>query len=211
MTNESGRDAAATPDTSATVIDADVEFCGKLRIKGRKPIVVRGVIDGEIESNGVIDVNEGGVVRGAINTDELIVAGRVETDKEVCVNRLLTMKKGGVLIAAKIIYGDLKHEAGARLTGQLEPCEPPAAAASEQLSHQANSRAELLRPISVPPSANTAKSVVGQVPAAAAAPLAVRGVSDLPFRSDVKPAVSAPEPLVEKTGSSLAQELEHAH
>lgn len=106
---------------NATIIDADVEFHGTLKIKGGKQVCIRGLVDGQIESNGDLVIETGGVVRGAITTKNLTVSGQVETDQVVEIRGLLSVEKGGVLTASKIIYGNLSLATGARLTGQLEP------------------------------------------------------------------------------------------
>lgn len=134
-----------TNEFPATVIDVDVEIRGVVKIKGEKGFIVRGLVEGEIESNGLVSIDEGGIVHGSIFTRDLIVSGRVETELEVSILGLLTVRKGGVLIASKISYGDLNHEAGARMSGQLAPCEHVEVSASQEASQPSYSRKEAPR------------------------------------------------------------------
>jgi len=66
-------------------------------------------------------------VRGAVSARKLIVSGHVECpESRIEVRGLLAMKRGGTISAQTIAYGDLEHERGARLSGELEPLDVPA-------------------------------------------------------------------------------------
>jgi cytoskeletal protein CcmA (bactofilin family) len=119
-TTQAGNTSANAND-GTTIIDQDVEIQGVLRISGQKSIVINGRVEGEIHSDGHVRVDTVGVINGSINAEDMVIAGRVDTDKDVNVVGRLTVCKGGVLIANRIIYGDLSHESGARMSGQLEP------------------------------------------------------------------------------------------
>lgn len=107
-----------------TVISPDMEFTGTLKIRGGRSLSIHGVFRGEIESDGQITVEKSGAIYGSIATHNLQVSGLVQTDQEVQVRGVLSMLRGGQLIAKKISYAELEHETGARISGQLEPYEP---------------------------------------------------------------------------------------
>lgn len=179
----------------ATIIDSDVEFIGKLKIKSNKRVVIRGIIEGEVESDGAISVDAGGVVRGSINTRQLIVAGRIETDQDVNVVGRLTMKKGGFLSAKRIIYGDMTHESGARISGQLEPCETPYEEVEAEIDIPDFTKFPVIGRTGVGASALAPRSALGKslasvmnahnaAPVPAIAPTPIEGVESLPFNSE---------------------------
>lgn len=216
MKSESSFSAAPNNDTGATIIDEDVEIHGAMKVKGNKNVVVRGTIIGEIESNGTITVDGCGVIRGAIEAKDLIVSGRIETDQAVSITGLLTMLSGGVLIASKISYGDLSHERGARISGQLESC----------ARVESDFRVERPAPVPLVTAGGLGRSQGGALgrsmgailghsagPIAAAAvnmPKPVDGVAPLPFHADAAKGVGASEFTTEEvqTEERSRRELE---
>ena len=118
--NESLSDAASDEE-SCTTIQKEIEIIGTLRVKNNRRVIVKGSVQGQIESDGVVEVDASGRVDGKICTQALIVSGRVQTEQSVIVRGRLTMQKGGVLIAKLIRYGDLEQCSGSRMQGMLEP------------------------------------------------------------------------------------------
>lgn len=154
---------------AATVIDTDVEVHGSLKSNGLKNIIIKGIVKGELESKGHILIDVGGVIRGSIVAKDLTISGRVETTSDVRVFGQLTICRGGVLIAKKIAYGDLSHESGARMMGQLEPCET-------------TSDSVISRPHS--PQLSSPPTLTQKVTPAAGL-LSMDAATELPFRADV--------------------------
>lgn len=197
-------------DATPTIIDSDVEIHGKIVIKGEKNIVIKGFLKGEIESTGRVTVDVSGKVHGSIHTRELIVEGRIETDMDVAVSGVLTVRKGGILIASKISYGDLCHESGARMTGQLEPYESlerEVSLRSEKLGSNKPNQAQSYQknntssdtPINTHLTPVTTFLGSNQHGQSSSAPKPVEGVTSLPFRSDLGAPKSlyTPDPLDE--------------
>jgi len=107
-----------------TTIDPDVEIHGRIVVRSDKCMLIEGTVTGEIVSAGTVIVAEGAAVRGPISARQLIVSGAVECpEHRIEVRGLLAMRKGGSISAQTIAYGDLEHERGARLSGELDPLE----------------------------------------------------------------------------------------
>ena len=105
-----------------------MEFEGTLKITGKKSISIRGIVRGEVKSDGEISVEAGGAIHGSIATHNLEVFGLVQTDQDVEVTGVLSMRAGGRLIASNISYSELEQEKGARISGQLQPYDDEAVA-----------------------------------------------------------------------------------
>jgi cytoskeletal protein CcmA (bactofilin family) len=120
--------AAVIPDRDrvVTTIDPDVEIHGRIVVRSDKCMLIEGTVNGEIVSAGTVIVGEGAAVRGAVSARNLIVSGHVECpESRIEVRGLLAMKRGGTISAQTIAYGDLEHERGARLSGELDPLDLP--------------------------------------------------------------------------------------
>lgn len=215
MTTESSSAPASTSDAGSTIIDEDVEIHGAMKVKGGKNVVVRGKIIGEIESGGSITVDDCGMIHGSISAKSLVVSGRVETDQSVSVTGLLTMLSGGVLIASKISYGDLSHESGARMSGQLEPC------ARVEKEFRVERSVDRAPPVNVAPNARPLGGALGRslgailgqgagAPVAVDKPTPVDGVASLPFHVDATQGVVERnfEPVQTQPEQNSLRELE---
>lgn len=198
----SGKGATADRQVDAVaMIDEDVEIQGRLTVRGCRELVVRGLVDGHIESAGRVVIDAGGVLRGTLSARELEVAGRIEGGELVRVEGLLDMRSGGQLHAGRIVYGELQHERGARMSGELAPLDSPAPAQRERLDRGQAERGPKdgsFAEVEVEPSAPKAwPTVFGppvlDAPAEGATvtplrrPEPLSGVGDLAFRSDLPP------------------------
>lgn len=110
-------------EVSDSTVQEDVEFIGQLNIKNTKRLVIKGIITGEIRSDGDVLLDEIGRIHANINVRNLVIKGRIETDQDIVVNGLLTMEKGGVLIAKNIYCRDIVQLGGSKIKGMLIPFE----------------------------------------------------------------------------------------
>lgn len=154
---------AKTRDDEETVITADVEFHGTLRIKGERKIRVFGVLEGELESAGCVVVAPGGRIGGKISAKQLQVHGVVQSDSTIVVAGLLSVASTGELHGKNVRYADLELQRGGKLLvkGELE-------AVAEGASLGAGASTTALAPTVAKP--------------AVVRPLAAGGVEPLNFR-----------------------------
>lgn len=59
-----------------TIIGPDLEFSGT--IKASEPFQIQGKVDGHIESEGEVEIAEGGTLKGTISASELSVKGTLD-------------------------------------------------------------------------------------------------------------------------------------
>jgi cytoskeletal protein CcmA (bactofilin family) len=170
-------------DQTVTTIDSGIEFKGVIRIKGNKSVVVRGLVEGEIHSDGSLAVAEGGVIRGAVTALHLEVAGKIESDATVEVHGLLSMKKGGTLAAKKVVYADLDHERGSKLAGELVPMEGRRADDAE-----VGPKASVAAATAIPGAPGLRTVDTGSADGSSQRPAPVHGVSHVAFQ-DVPPSL----------------------
>ncbi|MDR3123115.1 MAG: polymer-forming cytoskeletal protein [Treponema sp.] len=80
-----------------TILSEDIDFSGTLVFE--KPFLIRGKLTGEIESQGLLVIDEGAVVEANINASKVVIRGSV---------------KGNVTAAEKV-----EISATGRLTGNI--------------------------------------------------------------------------------------------
>lgn len=111
------------PDDITTLVDQGVEFIGSLKVTSGRTVLVSGVLEGSIHSNGAVIVNVGAEVRGSITCRSLQVAGRVvrlKDDDLLDVEQAIVLAKSArVLCDARA--GGLKTEYGSSFSGRYEP------------------------------------------------------------------------------------------
>ena len=65
----------AIPNTSKNILAADVEINGTLKFSGE--LTFEGKLEGEIQSDGVLNLGDSAVVNGNINAQSVVVRGKV--------------------------------------------------------------------------------------------------------------------------------------
>jgi cytoskeletal protein CcmA (bactofilin family) len=65
----------AAPNSSKNVLGADVEIKGNLKFSGE--LTLEGKLEGEIHSDGVLNLGDTAVVNGNINVQSVVVRGKV--------------------------------------------------------------------------------------------------------------------------------------
>jgi cytoskeletal protein CcmA (bactofilin family) len=65
----------AIPNTSKNILAADVEIKGTLKFSGE--LTFEGKLEGEIQSDGVLNLGDSAVVNGNINAQSVVVRGKV--------------------------------------------------------------------------------------------------------------------------------------
>ena len=58
-----------------TILSEDIDFSGTLYFE--KPFLIRGKLSGEIESHGLLVIDEGAVVEANVNASKVIIRGSV--------------------------------------------------------------------------------------------------------------------------------------
>jgi cytoskeletal protein CcmA (bactofilin family) len=86
-----------------TILSSDIDFAGTLVFE--KPFLIRGKVSGEIDSKGLLVVDEAAVVEANINASKVIIRGSVKgnvnaTDK---VEVTITGKLSGNVSAPEIL------------------------------------------------------------------------------------------------------------
>ena len=59
-----------------TVLASDIEFEGEVTLK--KPLMIKGVFSGNIESESALSIEEGARVKANVKTDSLVIKGSLE-------------------------------------------------------------------------------------------------------------------------------------
>jgi cytoskeletal protein CcmA (bactofilin family) len=59
-----------------TILSRDIDFSGTLVFE--KPFLIRGKLSGEIESRGLLVIDEGAVVEANINASKVVIRGSVK-------------------------------------------------------------------------------------------------------------------------------------
>jgi cytoskeletal protein CcmA (bactofilin family) len=67
---------ALEDDDFDTILSEDIDFSGTLVFE--KPFLIRGRLSGEIESQGLLVVDEGAVVEANINAAKVVIRGSVK-------------------------------------------------------------------------------------------------------------------------------------
>ena len=104
-------------------------------------IVVDGTIEGDVSAR-VIQVGQGGVIRGNVSATEADVSGWISDHIEV--KQLLVVRSTG-RVEGKVMYGEIELEKGAVITGDLSAIEDYRAAAKPGPAKAVAERATLER------------------------------------------------------------------
>jgi cytoskeletal protein CcmA (bactofilin family) len=67
---------ALDDDDFDTILSEDIDFSGTLTFE--KPFLIRGKLSGEIESRGLLVIDEGAVVEANINASKVVIRGSVK-------------------------------------------------------------------------------------------------------------------------------------
>jgi cytoskeletal protein CcmA (bactofilin family) len=107
--------AMSTSSESKNVLNADVEFKGTIRFNGE--LAFDGKIDGDIHSEGALNLGDNAVVKGTINAKSVVVRGKVTGN--ITASEKIDMKTKTEL------FGDIRAprlsmEEGVTFVGQTE-------------------------------------------------------------------------------------------
>jgi cytoskeletal protein CcmA (bactofilin family) len=88
------------PNSSASknILNSDVEIKGNLKFSGE--LTFEGKLEGEVQTDGLLNVGESAVINGNVNADSLVIRGKV--------NGNLTAKEKVDLKAKAEIFGDIR-------------------------------------------------------------------------------------------------------
>lgn len=109
-------------DNVCTVIDVDVRLAGScLTLRGNKGLMISGLVESDIDSDGAVFVGKDAVVKGAVRCRKLIVDGSVEVPKggDLVVQEMLGLSGRATVSASVIAYGDIEMARGCRIIGEL--------------------------------------------------------------------------------------------
>src|SRR3954468_4973459 len=103
------------PNTNKNVLTSDVEIKGNLRFSGE--LTFEGKLEGEINSDGTLQLGDSAVVNGNINASTVIVRGKITGN--------ITAKDKIELKAKTELFGDVKSsklviEEGVTFVGKTE-------------------------------------------------------------------------------------------
>jgi cytoskeletal protein CcmA (bactofilin family) len=104
-----------TPNTSKNILAADVEIKGTLKFSGE--LTFEGKLEGEIQSDGVLNLGDSAVVNGNINAQSVVVRGKV--------NGNIVAKEKIDIKAKTEMFGDIRAaklaiEEGVTFVGKTE-------------------------------------------------------------------------------------------
>ena len=68
-------DMNTTPNTSKNVLTSDVEVKGNLKFSGE--LTFDGKLDGEIHTDGILNLGDSAVINGNINAQSVVVRGKI--------------------------------------------------------------------------------------------------------------------------------------
>lgn len=105
-------------DQDILVLDSQLTFKGHLQIGPGRPVAIAGPFAGSIRAEGEVRILKGSVTAASIEAKTLVVAGTVETDQFVKVEKLV-IEASGILSAPRIQYEALEIQLGGRLVGNL--------------------------------------------------------------------------------------------
>lgn len=100
-------------DDFDTILESDISFRGSIRFK--KPFMIRGKVEGEINATSDLVVDSGALVNAEIHADRILVKGKVEGN--IKGERLVFVSASGS-VTGDITSKQLVLEPGSRFTGQ---------------------------------------------------------------------------------------------
>ena len=104
-----------TPSSSKNVLTSDVEIKGNLKFSGE--MTFEGKLEGEIQSDGVLNLGDSAVVNGNINAQSVVVRGKI--------NGNIVAKEKIDIKAKTEMFGDIRAaklaiEEGVTFVGKTE-------------------------------------------------------------------------------------------
>src|SRR5689334_9770640 len=87
-----------TSNTAKNVLNSDVEIQGTLKFAGE--LTFEGKLDGDIASDGTLQLGDGAVVNGNINVASVVVRGKITGN--------ITAKEKIEIKAKAELFGDIK-------------------------------------------------------------------------------------------------------
>ena len=100
-------------DAFDTIMEDDISFTGNIKIK--KSFMIRGIVNGNIESESDLVIDSDAVVNADIKADRVLVRGKVTGN--VTGNRLIFVTSSGS-IDGDIVTGKVVLEPGCAFTGK---------------------------------------------------------------------------------------------
>ena len=119
---------STTGNTSKNVLNSDVEIKGNLKFSGE--LTLEGKLEGEVQTDGVLNLGDTAVVNGNINAQSVVVRGKI--------NGNINAKEKIEIKAKAELFGDIRAtklvvEEGVTFVGKTEvnpnkvtPTTPPA-------------------------------------------------------------------------------------
>ena len=106
---------STTTNTAKNVLTSDVEVKGNLKFAGE--LTFDGKLDGEIQSDGVLNLGDSAVINGNINVQSVVVRGKI--------NGNITAKEKIDIKAKTELFGDVRAaklviEEGVTFVGKTE-------------------------------------------------------------------------------------------
>jgi cytoskeletal protein CcmA (bactofilin family) len=106
---------STTASTSKNVLGADVEIKGNLKFSGE--LTFEGKLEGEIQTDGVLNLGDSAVVNGNINATSVVVRGKITGN--------ITAKEKIEIKAKTELFGDIRAsklavEEGVTFVGKTE-------------------------------------------------------------------------------------------
>ena len=104
-----------TPNASKNVMNSDVEVKGNLKFAGE--LTFDGKLDGEIQSDGVLNLGENAVIKGNLNVNTVVLRGKI--------NGNVTAKDKVDIKSKTELFGDVRAaklviEEGVTFVGKTE-------------------------------------------------------------------------------------------
>ncbi len=103
------------PNTAKNILNSDVEIKGNLKFSGE--LTFDGKLDGEIQTDGILNLGDSAVVNGNINAQSVVVRGKVTGN--------ITAKEKIEIKAKTELFGDIRAtklsvEEGVTFVGKTE-------------------------------------------------------------------------------------------
>jgi cytoskeletal protein CcmA (bactofilin family) len=106
---------STSPNSSKNILNSDVEIKGNLKFSGE--LTFDGKLEGEIHTDGTLNLGDGAIVNGSINAQTVVVRGKV--------NGNITAKEKIDIKAKAELFGDIRAaklaiEEGVTFVGKTE-------------------------------------------------------------------------------------------
>jgi cytoskeletal protein CcmA (bactofilin family) len=104
-----------TPNASKNVMNSDVEVKGNIKFAGE--LTFDGKLDGEIQSDGILNLGENAVIKGNLNVNTVVLRGKI--------NGNVTAKEKVDIKSKTELFGDVRAaklviEEGVTFVGKTE-------------------------------------------------------------------------------------------